>query len=99
MAAQGLVARPKRGRRGLTRQGTRPAAPDLVDRKFVAEAPDRLWCGDLTVIDTDEGKLYLLVTWNHAAGWSLARRRYHELRGRVACVDGADGEMAGSGSA
>jgi putative transposase len=59
MAAQGLVARPKRGRRGLTRQGTRPAAPDLVDRKFVAEAPDRLWCGDLTVIDTDEGKLYL----------------------------------------
>jgi putative transposase len=59
MAEQGLVARPKRRRRGLTKQGTRPAAPDLVGRDFVAEAPDRLWCGDLTAIDTDEGPLYL----------------------------------------
>ena len=59
MAEHGLVARPTRRRRGLTKQGTRPAAPDLVDRNFDAEVPDRLWCGDLTVIDTDEGPLYL----------------------------------------
>jgi hypothetical protein len=42
---------------------------------------------------------YLLVTWNHAAGWSSARRRHHELRGSVARVDGAGGEVAGPGSA
>jgi hypothetical protein len=73
--------------------------------RVVAEAAgkrDRL--AGLRRIGIDEisyrkGQRYLLVTWNHAAGWSLARRRYHELRGRVACVDGADGEMAGSGSA
>jgi hypothetical protein len=42
---------------------------------------------------------YLLVTWNHAAGWSSARWRHHELRGPVAGVDGVGGEVAGLGSA
>ncbi|WP_256370995.1 IS3 family transposase [Micromonospora sp. KC207] len=59
MAASGLTARVGRRRRSLTRQGTRPAAPDLVRRKFTASAPDRVWCGDMTEIRTDEGKLYL----------------------------------------
>jgi putative transposase len=59
MAEDGLVARPRRRRRGLTRHGARAAAPDLVGRNFAAQAPDQLWCGDLTEIDTDEGKLYL----------------------------------------
>jgi transposase InsO family protein len=40
-------------------RGKRPAAPDLVRRKFTAVAPNVLWCGDLTEVDTDEGKLYL----------------------------------------
>jgi transposase InsO family protein len=43
---------------------TRPdkaAAPiaDLVGRDFNAEAINQKWCGDLTEIPTDEGKLYL----------------------------------------
>ncbi|MEU6783106.1 IS3 family transposase [Nonomuraea angiospora] len=59
MAELGLVARRRRKPRSLTRQGKRPAAPDLVHRKFAAPAPDVLWCGDVTQIDTDEGKLYL----------------------------------------
>ncbi|WP_165949818.1 IS3 family transposase [Micromonospora sp. KC207] len=59
MADAGLTARVRRRRRSLTRQGTRPAAPDLVRRKFTASAPDRVWCGDMTEIRTDEGKLYL----------------------------------------
>ncbi|GAA1768565.1 IS3 family transposase [Luedemannella helvata] len=59
MAELGLVARPKRRRRGLTRQGKRPAAPDLIRRQFTAPAPDVAWCGDMTEINTDEGKLYL----------------------------------------
>ena len=30
-----------------------------MQRKFTAVAPNVLWCGDLTEIDTDDGKLYL----------------------------------------
>ncbi|MEU4645394.1 IS3 family transposase, partial [Micromonospora sp. NPDC023814] len=57
MADSGLTARVRRRRRNLTRQGTRPAAPDLVKRVFTAPAPDVAWCGDMTEIRTDEGKL------------------------------------------
>jgi transposase InsO family protein len=60
MASLGLAGRqPRRRPRQLTRQGKRAAAPDLVRRRFTAIAPDVLWCGDLTEVDTDEGKLYL----------------------------------------
>ncbi len=60
MAELGLAGRaPKRRPKHLTKQGKRPAAPDMVNRNFSAVAPNLLWCGDLTEIDTDEGKLYL----------------------------------------
>jgi putative transposase len=59
MAELGLVARKVRRRRGLTRPGKRPAAPDFVNRDFAAEAPDLVWCGDMTEIETGEGKVYL----------------------------------------
>jgi putative transposase len=56
MVVLGLVARARRRRRGLTRPGKRPAAPDLIKRKFTAPAPDVAWCGDMTEIVTQEGK-------------------------------------------
>jgi transposase InsO family protein len=59
MRQQGLVARVVRRRRSLTRQGTRPAAADLVQRRFTAAAPDTVWVGDVTMIRTGEGPLYL----------------------------------------
>lgn len=59
MAELGLAGRRPKRRRSLTRQGRRPVAPDRVDRKFTAPAPDVLWCGDMTEIVTDQGKLYL----------------------------------------
>jgi len=59
MAQLGLAGRKPKRRRSLTRQGKRPVAPDRVDRKFSAPAPDVLWCGDMTEIVTDQGKLYL----------------------------------------
>jgi transposase InsO family protein len=60
MADLGLQGRrPPRRRRSLTRQGKRRAAPDLVRRKFDAVAPDVLWVGDMTEIETGEGKFYL----------------------------------------
>jgi putative transposase len=68
MAQLGLAGRrPRRRPRHLTKQGKRPAAPDLVRRKFTAVAPNVLWCGDLTEIDTDEGKLYLATVLTSSA--------------------------------
>jgi putative transposase len=61
MRRQGLVGRPTRRRfRSLTRPDkAAPLAPDLVKRDFTAPAINLKWCGDLTEIPTDEGKLYL----------------------------------------
>lgn len=59
MAELGLVARVRRRRRSLTRPGRRAAARDHVRRQFTAVAPNLLWCGDLTEIVTEQGKLYL----------------------------------------
>jgi putative transposase len=61
MVRQGLVGRPTRRRfRSLTRPDKAAApAPDLVKRDFTAPAINVKWCGDLTEIPTDEGKLYL----------------------------------------
>jgi putative transposase len=61
MARQALVARPTRRRgRWLTRPDkAAPPAPDLVKRDFTAPAINHKWCGDLTEVPTDEGKLYL----------------------------------------
>jgi transposase InsO family protein len=61
-AELGLAGRPPKRRRSLTRQGKRPLARDLVRRVFTAVAPDVLWCGDVTQIDTDEGPLSLATT-------------------------------------
>ncbi|WP_274919586.1 IS3 family transposase [Streptomyces sp. WZ-12] len=60
LAELGLQGRkPPRRRKNLTRQGKRKAARDLVLRRFDAIAPDVLWWGDMTEIETGEGKLYL----------------------------------------
>ncbi|MFI9081652.1 IS3 family transposase [Streptomyces sioyaensis] len=60
MADLGLQGRkPPRRRKNLTRQGRRKAARDLVLRRYDAIGPDLLWWGDMTEIETGEGKLYL----------------------------------------
>jgi transposase InsO family protein len=61
MARQGLVGRPTRRRfRCLTRPDkTARPVPDLVRRDFSAPAINVKWCGDLTEVPTEEGKLYL----------------------------------------
>jgi transposase InsO family protein len=61
MARQGLQGRsPKRKRRCLTRPDKRAdPIPDLVRRDFSTGPVNQRWCGDLTEIPTDEGKLYL----------------------------------------
>ena len=60
MRRQGLQGRKPKRRRGLTRQDRSASEfPDLLHRDFTAAAPNVKWCGDITEIPTDEGKLYL----------------------------------------
>jgi len=59
------------------------AAPDLVDRHFTADGPDRLWVADITYIPTWEGFLYLSVVldvWSRRiVGWAMAGHLRTEL--------------------
>jgi transposase InsO family protein len=61
----------------------RPVAPNLVQRNFTAEAPDRLWTGDITYIWTAEGWLYLAVVLDvfsrRIVGWSMNKRMTDDL--------------------
>lgn len=60
MRELGLLGRPTRRRRGLTRPGRgRWRAPDLIGRRFAAAGINQKWFGDGTEIPTDEGKLFL----------------------------------------
>ena len=83
MARQGLVARPRRHPHNLTRpdKAAKPV-PDLLKRDFKAAAPDEKWCGDLTELPTDEGKLYLSSVLDLAsrriAGFSIGE--HHDAR-------------------
>jgi putative transposase len=92
LAAQGIgvglkrIARLMRaaGLAGVSRRkGTRTTirdggcqAPDLVDRNFIAEKPNRLWVADITYIPTWAGFLYLAVVLDafsrRIVGWSFA---------------------------
>jgi putative transposase len=58
-------------------------APDLVERNFAAEAPNRLWVADITYIPTWSGFLYLAVALDvfsrRIVGWSMST----DLRAQV----------------
>ncbi|MFE9328755.1 IS3 family transposase [Nocardia sp. NPDC052278] len=99
MAENSWAARKVKHRRSLTKQGKRPVAPDLVRRQFTAVAPDVLWCGDVTEIPTDEGKLYLASVEDRFSGRLLgyATSPHHDaeltcaaLRMATATRGGAD---------
>jgi putative transposase len=73
-----------RRRKHTTRQNPLAVpAPDLVERNFVATAPDRLWTADITYLPTDEGFLYLAfildVYSRKVVGWSMANHLRSEL--------------------
>ncbi|MEZ4600152.1 MAG: IS3 family transposase [Syntrophotaleaceae bacterium] len=61
----------------------RPVAPNLVQREFCADGPDRLWTGDITYIWTNEGWMYLAVVLEvfsrRIVGWSMNRRMTDDL--------------------
>lgn len=84
MQAEGLAGVSRRKTTGTTkRDRSRRPAPDLVDRDFTAEGPDRLWVADVTYVPTWAGFLYLAVVldvWSRrVVGWSMATHLRTEL--------------------
>jgi len=76
MSQAGLRGASRRRFVTTTVKGDGRQAPDLVDRNFAAQAPDRLWVADITYIPTWSGFLYLAVVLDafsrRIVGWSMA---------------------------
>jgi putative transposase len=71
-------------RRSTTRRDAKAAAaPDLVDRRFLAASPDRLWLADITHLPTRQGFLYLAFILDACSrrivGWAMATHLRVEL--------------------
>jgi putative transposase len=84
MRSNGIAAKTKRKFRITTVSGhNQPAAPDLVNRRFEVDKPNRLWSSDITYIWTKEGWLYLSVILDvcgrRIVGWSVNQRLTKEL--------------------
>lgn len=73
----------RKGTRTTTRTASDRPAPDLVDRDFSADGPDRLWVADITYVPTWAGFLFLAVVvdaWSRrVVGWSMANHLRTEL--------------------
>jgi putative transposase len=84
MQQHGIRARGKRRFRVTTdsRHGL-PIAPNLLNRNFTVAAPNRVWAGDMTYIQTEEGWLFLTVVLDlfsrRIVGWSLREDMRSEL--------------------
>jgi putative transposase len=66
----------RRGTTTTVRKRGQGSPPDLVERDFSADAPDRLWVADITYVPTGSGFLYLAVTMDafsrRVVGWAMA---------------------------
>lgn len=73
----------RKGPRTTIRQPNARPAPDLVQRNFTSQDPDRLWVADITYIPTASGFLFLAVVVDafsrRVVGWSMATHLRTEL--------------------
>jgi transposase InsO family protein len=79
MGVQGLRARHRRRFRTTTDSAHEfPVAPNLVQRKFEVDAPNKTWVTDITYIWTLEGWLYLAVILDlfsrRVVGWAMSEQ-------------------------
>jgi len=84
MREAGIQGLYRRRRRGCTVRDLQ-AEPylDLVDRDFVVEGPDEIWCTDITEHPTREGRVYCAavidVFSRRVVGWSIDDNMRTEL--------------------
>ena len=78
MQERGIRAKYARKWRPTTTQSSHALAPspDLLERNFTADGPNKKWLCDITYIPTDEGFLYLagvMDAWSRSiVGWSMS---------------------------
>ena len=80
----GIIAkRMRRFRAAYAARNSAPAAPNLLDQDFTADAPNRIWVSDITFIPTRKGWLYLAVVVDlhsrRVIGWSMSNRINQQL--------------------
>ena len=75
MRLQGLRARPRRRRLPKDAGDRAIIAPNVLDRAFDADGPNKKWVADFTYVWTAEGWLYVAVVLDlfsrRAVGWSM----------------------------
>ena len=84
MKVHGLRARGKRKFKATTNSSHGlPVSPNLLERRFAVEAPNRVWAGDITYVWTQEGWLYLAVVIDlfsrQVVGFAMSERMTRQL--------------------
>jgi transposase InsO family protein len=84
MREQHLRARPRRKFVRTTESNhDLPTPPNVLDRQFSVEEPDRVWAGDVTYLPTLEGWLYLAVLLDlhsrRVVGWAMSEHNDETL--------------------
>lgn len=83
MKVAGLEGVSRRRKYRSTRDKDARPAPDLVERRFDASAPNQLWVADITYVPTWSGFLYLAVVLDvfsrRIVGWAMASHLRTEL--------------------
>ena len=85
MQQHGIQARGKQRFRVVTTDSKHslPIAPNVLDRKFIAAAPNQAWVGDFTYIATNEGWLFVAVVIDlfsrKVVGWSMRPDMHRDL--------------------
>jgi putative transposase len=79
MRREGIAAKSKRKFRATTDSNhDRPAAANVLDRRFEPEAANQAWAADITYVATGEGWLYLAAVEDlysrQIVGWSMGSR-------------------------
>ena len=77
MRREGLHARaPRRFVRTTDSRHGFALAPNVLDQRFEAPAPDRVWLADITYVATDEGWLYVAIVMDlfsrKFVGWAMS---------------------------
>ena len=102
MSSNGIQGAKRRGKpwRTTTPDPAGSDAPDLVERDFTAQAPNRLWVVDFTYLRTWEGVVFFAfvidVFSRMVVGWQFATHMRDDARARRA-ADGARAPRAGRG--
>jgi putative transposase len=79
MKVNGIVAKSKRKSKVTTNsKHNLPVTENLLQQQFVATGPNKVWCSDITYIQTLEGWLYLVVILyvysRRVVGWAMSER-------------------------